>query len=71
MYDNWGCPTDSHVLCAGLVLEDMRSTHHCQEMSIGALEIPNVPGTVPAIPINPMGWDGITWDVPQSPMSYA
>ena len=37
-------------------------------MSIGTLGIPNVPGTVAAIPINPMGCDGITWDVPQSPM---
>ena len=55
---------------AGLVLEDMRGTHvqHCQQMSIGTLGIPNVPGTVAAIPINPMGCDGITWDVPQSPM---
>ena len=51
----------------------MRGTHvqHCQEMSIGTLGIPNVPGTVAAIPINPMGCDGITWDVPQSSMSYA
>ena len=34
-------------------------------MSISTLGIPNVSGTVAAIPINPMGCDGITWDVPQ------
>ena len=56
-----------------IVLEDMRGSHvqHCQQISIGTLEIPYVPGTVAAIPINPMGCDGITWDVPQSSMPYA
>ena len=63
----------SIYICAGLVLENMRGPHvqHCQQMSIGTLGIPNIPGTVAAIPVNPMECDGITWDIPQSPISYA